>query len=87
MSSTLFISDLHLSPARPQLIESFHAFARSAARGHAALYVLGDLFDAWLGDDQLKEPFAKGIAASIAELAEGGTPVYLQRGNRDFLLG
>jgi UDP-2,3-diacylglucosamine hydrolase len=49
--------------------------------------MLGDLFDAWLGDDQLREPLAAGVAAAFARRAASGTPVYLQRGNRDFLLG
>src|SRR5438552_13734901 len=87
MAPTLFISDLHLAPERPGLVEAFHAFMRGPARGAAALYVIGDLFDAWLGDDQVKEPLAAGIAAALAALAASGTRVYLQRGNRDFLLG
>ena len=49
--------------------------------------MLGDLFDAWLGDDQLKEPLAAGVALALAALSVSGTHVYLQRGNRDFLLG
>jgi UDP-2,3-diacylglucosamine hydrolase len=87
MPPALFISDLHLAPQRPELIEAFHALVRGRARGAAALYVIGDLFDAWLGDDQVKEPIAAGVAASLAALAASGTRVYLQRGNRDFLLG
>jgi UDP-2,3-diacylglucosamine hydrolase len=87
MPPALFISDLHLAPQRPELIEAFHALVRGRARGAAALYVIGDLFDAWLGDDQVKEPIAAGIAAALAGLAASGTLVYLQRGNRDFLLG
>jgi UDP-2,3-diacylglucosamine hydrolase len=84
---TLFISDLHLSPERPELIEAFHALVAGPARGAAALYVPGDLFDVWLGDDQLREPLAAAVARAFADLAASGTPVYLQRGNRDFLLG
>jgi UDP-2,3-diacylglucosamine hydrolase len=87
MSPTLFISDLHLSPARPTLVAAFHAFVRGPARSAAALYVLGDLFDVWLGDDQLREPLAAGVAGALAELPPLGIPVYLQCGNRDFLLG
>jgi UDP-2,3-diacylglucosamine hydrolase len=60
---------------------------RGSARGAAALYAIGDLFDAWFGDDQLREPLAAGVAAAFAELSASGTPVYLQRGNRDFLIG
>jgi UDP-2,3-diacylglucosamine hydrolase len=84
---TLFISDLHLAPERPELVEAFHALLAGPARGAAALYVPGDLFDAWLGDDQLREPLAAGVARGLAALAAAGTPIYLQRGNRDFLLG
>jgi len=87
MPPTLFISDLHLSPDRPALVEALHALVRGPARGAAALYALGDLFDVWLGDDQLRQPLAAGVAAGFAALATSGTPVYLQRGNRDFLLG
>ncbi len=87
MAPALFISDLHLAPERPELVAAFHAFVSGRARGAAALYVLGDLFDVWLGDDQLKEPLAAGVAAALRALSESGTPVYLQRGNRDFLLG
>ncbi len=87
MARTLFISDLHLSPQRPELVAAFHEFVRGPARGAAALYILGDLFDLWLGDDQLRDPLAAGVANALAELARSGTAVYLQRGNRDFLLG
>ena len=51
------------------------------------MYVLGDLFDSWLGDEQLAEPFAAGVAASLAGLARSGVPVHVMHGNRDFLLG
>jgi UDP-2,3-diacylglucosamine hydrolase len=84
---TLFISDLHLAQERPALIDAFHALMRGPATGAAALYALGDLFDAWVGDDQLKEPLAAGVAAAFSALSTSGTKVYLQRGNRDFLLG
>ena len=84
---TLFISDLHLSPERPELVVALHSLVRGSARGAAALYAIGDLFDAWFGDDQLREPLAAGVAAAFAELSASGTPVYLQRGNRDFLIG
>jgi UDP-2,3-diacylglucosamine hydrolase len=87
MAPTLFIADLHLAPDRPGLVEAFHALMCGPARGAAAFYAIGDLFDAWLGDDQVKEPLAARVAAAFAGLAASGTPVYLQRGNRDFLLG
>ena len=87
MRPTLFISDLHLSPVRPQLVAAFHAFCRGPARAAAALYVLGDLFDAWIGDDQLREPLAAGIAADLESVAAAGVTVSVMRGNRDLLLG
>jgi UDP-2,3-diacylglucosamine hydrolase len=68
-------------------VAAFHAFLRGPARSAAALYVLGDLFDVWLGDDQLREPLAAGVAEGLAELSASGVPVYLLCGNRDFLLG
>jgi UDP-2,3-diacylglucosamine hydrolase len=87
MSPTLFISDLHLSAARPTIVESFRALLRGAAADAAALYIIGDLFDAWLGDDQLRDPLAADVAAGLAQRASSGTSIYLQRGNRDFMLG
>jgi UDP-2,3-diacylglucosamine hydrolase len=87
MAPTLFVSDLHLSSARPHLVAAFHAFVGGPARSAKALYVLGDLFDVWLGDDQLREPLAAAVAAALAELSGRGVPVFLQTGNRDFLLG
>ena len=87
MAPTLFISDLHLSADRPELVEALHALLRGPARGAAAVYVLGDLFDSWVGDDQLRQPIAAGVAAEFAALAASGTPVHFQRGNRDFVLG
>ncbi len=87
MPPTLFISDLHLSPARPALVEAFATFCRGPARAAAALYVLGDLFDAWVGDDQLRDPLAAGVAATLRAVAAAGIPVGVMRGNRDLLLG
>jgi UDP-2,3-diacylglucosamine hydrolase len=87
VAPTLFISDLHLARERPALVDAFHALMRGPAAGADALYALGDLFDAWLGDDQLRDPIASGVAAAFAGLSRAGTKVHLQRGNRDFLLG
>jgi len=87
MPPTLFISDLHLSPTRPAILDAFHGLLRGAAAHAAALYIIGDLFDAWLGDDQLRDPLAANVAIALAKRASAGTAVYLQRGNRDFLLG
>jgi UDP-2,3-diacylglucosamine hydrolase len=85
--STLLLSDLHLSPERPGALAAFHAFARGPARQAAAVYILGDLFDWWVGDDQLEDPFVAGIAASLKSVADAGVPLFVGRGNRDFLLG
>ncbi|MDQ6621227.1 MAG: UDP-2,3-diacylglucosamine diphosphatase [Pseudomonadota bacterium] len=87
MGPTLFVSDLHLSGARPGLVDAFHAFCRGPARRAHELYILGDLFDSWLGDDQLREPTASAVAASLMALARSGVPIGVLRGNRDFLLG
>ena len=87
MPATLFISDLHLSPARPHLVAAFHALLHGPARAAASVYVLGDLFDVWLGDDQLRQPLAAAVVDALAELAGSGVPLFVQRGNRDFLLG
>ena len=87
MKPTLFLSDLHLSPDRPALVAAFRAFCTGPARGAAGVYILGDLFDAWIGDDQLREPLAAEVAVTLAGLTRAGVPVGLIAGNRDFLLG
>ncbi|MFO1317015.1 MAG: UDP-2,3-diacylglucosamine diphosphatase [Burkholderiales bacterium] len=84
---TLFLSDLHLSPDRPDAAAAFHAFASGPARAAAAVYVLGDLFDWWIGDDQMRNRFAAAIVASLASVTKAGVPLFVGRGNRDFLLG
>ena len=87
MKPTLFLSDLHLSPDRPAALAAFRAFARGPARTASAVYILGDLFDVWIGDDQLREPLAREVAGALAALTAGGVRVFVARGNRDFLLG
>jgi UDP-2,3-diacylglucosamine hydrolase len=84
---TLFLSDLHLSPDRPLAVAAFHAFAGGPARKAAAVYILGDLFDWWVGDDQLRDPFIVPIAGSLRAISTAGVPLYVARGNRDFMLG
>lgn len=84
---TLFVSDLHLHPSRPHTARLFHDFLAGPARGAAALYVLGDLFDAWAGDDDLDDPFNAAVCADLAALAATGTRIFFIPGNRDFLVG
>lgn len=81
----LFISDLHLDPSRPVVTRLFVQFLAQNARQAQALYILGDLFEAWIGDDTLdaEDPVIAGLRA----LNAAGVPVYVMRGNRDFLLG
>ena len=84
-SGLAFISDLHLAPDQPEPIARFQALLRHLAGRVEALYILGDLFDAWLGDDD-PSPFAHKIRAQL-EAFSARTPLFIQRGNRDFLLG
>lgn len=84
--STLFISDLHLDSARPAITELFLDFLAGEARGAEALYILGDLFEVWLGDDD-PDPHHARVADALAAVADAGTPVHFMVGNRDFLLG
>jgi len=84
--STLFVSDLHLDPERPEITALFGRFLDGEARGADALYILGDLFEAWVGDDDPSEAGAF-VAERLRALAEAGVPTYFIRGNRDFLLG
>jgi UDP-2,3-diacylglucosamine hydrolase len=85
-SHTLFISDLHLDDARPEATRLFEAFLAGEARQADALYILGDLFEYWLGDDVLN-PLARQVADALAHLAEAGVPSHFIHGNRDFLIG
>ncbi|MGH8698902.1 MAG: metallophosphoesterase, partial [Burkholderiales bacterium] len=86
MRPALFVSDLHLSPERPAIVERFFRFLREEARAAAALYILGDLLEHWIGDDDADEPFNRDLFARVAELAGGGVEVFLMHGNRDFLV-
>jgi len=85
--ATLFASDQHLSPVRPGALRAFHAFAAGPAREAAAVYLLGDLFDAWAGDEQLRDPFVADVVKSLRSISDAGVPLYIAHGNRDFLLG
>ena len=84
--TTLFISDLHLDPSRPAITELFLDFLRGEARQAEALYILGDLFEAWIGDDTPSSA-ADAVALALREVSDAGVPVYFIRGNRDFLVG
>ena len=86
MTETLLISDLHLSGDYADTVALFLSFCRERAAGADALYVLGDLFDAWIGDDNDAPPYPE-VRAALKVLTRSGTQVYLQHGNRDFLLG
>jgi UDP-2,3-diacylglucosamine hydrolase len=83
---TLFVSDLHLDPARPEIARQFHAFLAGEARDAQALYILGDLFEAWLGDDD-PDPAVRATVAALRGLVDAGVPVFVMHGNRDFLIG
>ena len=81
----LFISDLHLSPTRPRITSLFLLFLQERARGTTALYILGDLFDCWVGDDDPTPPRMQ-VIKGLRQLADAGTKVNIVQGNRDFLL-
>ncbi|TGD76199.1 UDP-2,3-diacylglucosamine diphosphatase [Mangrovimicrobium sediminis] len=85
MSRTLFISDLHLDPARPAVTAALAGFLQTHTNCDA-LYVLGDLFEAWIGDDD-DAPLAAEVAELFHTFAAAGPDLYFMRGNRDFLLG
>lgn len=82
----LFASDLHLDPARPEVTEQFLAMLEDLEGQAGALFLLGDLFEAWLGDD-LPGALGETVALALRRLAESRTAVYLMRGNRDVMLG
>lgn len=84
--ATLFIADLHLHTEEPAITAGFLRFLRGEARTADALYILGDLFEAWIGDDD-PEPLHREIAKEIKALVDSGVPCSFIHGNRDFLLG
>lgn len=85
--TTLFISDLHLCGVRPAITELFLDFLRYRARSADSLYVLGDLFEYWIGDEAVKHEEFRPIVRGLRELSDSGTPVFVMHGNRDFLIG
>ncbi|WP_313487932.1 UDP-2,3-diacylglucosamine diphosphatase [Stutzerimonas kunmingensis] len=82
----LLISDLHLEEERPDITRAFLHFLATRARQAEALYILGDFFEVWIGDDAMT-PFQQSIADALRALSERGTRIYLMHGNRDFMLG
>ena len=85
-SFSLFISDLHLSAAHPHITQSFLRFATDIAPKAEALYILGDLFEYWAGDDDLGDPFHLRITDALRQLNTQGTRIFIMHGNRDFLM-
>jgi UDP-2,3-diacylglucosamine hydrolase len=82
----LFISDLHLDASRPDITAQFLEFLRGEARQARALYILGDLFEAWIGDDD-PDSDKQRVQSALRDLTQAGVPCYVMHGNRDFLLG
>jgi UDP-2,3-diacylglucosamine hydrolase len=83
----LFISDLHLQALHPRTAEAFFRFLEQQAVHARALYLLGDIFEYWAGDDDLDDPFNANVAAALRRVADHGVAVYWMAGNRDFLAG
>jgi UDP-2,3-diacylglucosamine hydrolase len=84
LTRTLFISDLHLDPSRPAIVAQFERFLSGAVPGADALYILGDLFEYWVGDDGLALPFPRRMAERL-RTASASVPTFFMHGNRDFL--
>ncbi len=87
MPHSLLISDLHLSSGEPRIMADFDRFIGELAGKAESLYILGDLFEYWAGDDDVNDPFHAQVIASLARLVRHNTRVYLMHGNRDLLMG
>jgi UDP-2,3-diacylglucosamine hydrolase len=88
MHPSLFISDLHLHQTRLETSAAFFHFLRTEATPAAALYILGDLFEYWVGDDQLDhDPLSRQVCDALRSLSDHGVKVFFMHGNRDFLIG
>jgi UDP-2,3-diacylglucosamine hydrolase len=83
----LFISDLHLCDARPEITASFLSFLQETAVQAQSLYILGDLFEYWAGDDEIEDSHHQKVVLALKALSESSTQVFLMHGNRDFLIG
>lgn len=86
MPYSLFISDLHLCANRPDTTRLFHHFVQRSAPHAEALYILGDLFEYWAGDDDLDTPLHLEITGALRALSKQGTRIFIMHGNRDFLM-
>ena len=84
--TTLFISDLHLEANRPEIADQFLRFLETEALHAERLYILGDLFESWVGDDDPNEHYAR-IKQALRKLTRRGVPVFFMHGNRDFMIG
>ena len=84
--TTYLISDLHLHESRPQVTQAFFDFLRGPAAGAEALYILGDFFEVWVGDDD-DAPLGREVLEELSRYSGTGAELYLMHGNRDFLLG
>ncbi len=84
--AALVVSDLHIDAARPAIAAQFKSFLDAEARAARALYVLGDLFEVWIGDDD-PDPHKRAVIADLRAVADAGVALYFLHGNRDFLLG
>lgn len=82
----LLISDLHLEEERPNITRAFLRFLQTRASQAEALYILGDFFETWIGDDAMT-PYQRTIAQALRQVADGGTRIFLMHGNRDFMIG
>lgn len=84
--TSLFISDLHLDESRPEITRAFYKFLEARARTCEALYILGDFFEAWIGDDEDSD-LSREVVAQLKQLTDSGVKLFIMHGNRDFLLG
>ena len=87
MNHCLFISDCHLCDSRPHITQAFIAFLANTAANAQALYILGDLFEYWAGDDAIAAGGQQPVIHALNNLTSHGVPIFLMHGNRDFLLG
>ncbi len=87
MIQAFFVSDIHLSESEPGIARLFFDFLENEAPNARSLYILGDLFDAWAGDDDIGDPFNHEVVSRLGRVSSGGVDVHVMHGNRDFLMG